>query len=367
MAPDPDPLHSVAGTVPPVRPRRRVTGMSAVLLPLEADGSVAWDALAAGVARTARAGLVPAVNMDTGYGPALDPGTRSRVLSVAAEAVGDTPPVDGWCFVGGAHVDGGGDPPHGDELVDAYRRAAAEVAAAGGVPIVFPSAGTAALAEGEVAPTLAAVAGAVDRILAFELGREFHPHGRIWNLDTYTEILDVPGVVGAKHSSLRRRPEWDRLALRDARRPGFLVLTGNDRAVDMVRWGSDYLLGLSSFDPAAFACRDRLWEAGDALVHELDDAIQAVGAVAFRDPVPAYRHDAALVWHRRGWAPTPGVMTGTPTRPDGEASVLEPLLERLEALMSEAAGGGFAGEQGPDGRTTTGPAATGPSARAGAV
>jgi len=323
---------------PPVVPRRRITGMSAVLIPFEADGSVAWDAFAAGVARTADAGLVPAVNMDTGYGPALEPATRRRVLALAADTLGDHRPVEGWSFVAGAHLDGAEGAPGRAELVDGYRRAASEVAAAGGVPIVFPSAGAAALPEGEVAPVLASIAGAVDRILAFELGREFHPHGRIWDLATYAEVLDVAGVVGAKHSSLRRGPEWERLAMRDARRPGFLVLTGNDRAIDMVRWGSDYLLGLSTFAPAAFACRDRLWRESDPLVYELDDALQAVGAVAFRDPVPAYRHDAALVWRRRGWSPTAGVLAGSPTRPDGEELVLAPLLEALEAVVSEAGG-----------------------------
>ncbi|HKA84258.1 MAG TPA: hypothetical protein VKD21_10370, partial [Acidimicrobiales bacterium] len=92
---------------PPLRPRRRVTGMSAVLLPFDDAGSVAWDAFAAGIARTAEAGLVPAVNMDTSYGPNLDPATRRRVLTVAAQALGDREPVAGWRFVGGAHADAG--------------------------------------------------------------------------------------------------------------------------------------------------------------------------------------------------------------------------------------------------------------------
>lgn len=329
------------GAVPPVRPRRRITGMSAVLLPLDPDGSVAWDALAEGIARTAAAGLVPAVNMDTGHGPSLDPGTRRRVLDLCSRTLAGSEPVVGWSFVAGAHLDadGPGGPGPGvpgvTGAVDGYRRAAAEVAEAGGVPIVFPSAATAALPEGEVAPVLAAVADSVDRVLGFELGREFHPHGRIWTLDTYAEVLGIPGVVGAKHSSLRRVPEWQRVVVRDERRPGFLVLTGNDRAVDMVRWGSDYLLGLSTFDPAAFACRDRLWEAGDPLVYEVDDALQALGSLAFRDPVPAYRHDAALVWHRRGWAPSSEVPAGSPTRPEGEGRMLDVLLERLEAVVSE--------------------------------
>jgi dihydrodipicolinate synthase/N-acetylneuraminate lyase len=307
--------------------------MSAVLLPFDAAGDVDWDALAAGVERTAAAGLVPAVNMDTGYGPALDPAARARVLAVTAAALAGEEPVPGWRFVAGAHVDDDTGP--GVDL-DAHRAELASVAEAGGVPIVFPSAGLAALPEDEIAPTHAAIAGAVDRLLAFELGRQFHPCGRIWTLDTYAAVLDIPQVVGAKHSSLRRGPEWERLALRDERRPDFLVLTGNDLAIDMVRWGSDYLLGLSTFAPEAFARRDRLWAAGDARALALDDALQAIGAVAFRDPVPAYRHDAALVWRRRGWAATARVHPTSPTRPDGDDELLAELLRRLDETMAEA-------------------------------
>jgi dihydrodipicolinate synthase/N-acetylneuraminate lyase len=329
---------------PPLRPRRRVTGMSAVLLPFHDDGSIAWDAFAAGIARTVEAGLVPAVNMDTSYGPNLDPATRRRVLAVTAQALGDREPVAGWRFVGGAHIDAAADGTGagaGRPALDlpGYKAACVEVAEAGGVPIVFPSAGLAVLADGEVAPAHAEIAGAVDRILGFELGVQFHPHGCIWSLGTYGEVLQIPQVVGAKHSSLRREPEWARLALRDARRPEFLVLTGNDLAIDMVRWGSDYLLGLSAFAPAAFALRDRLWAAGDRRALEVDDALQALGALAFRDPVPAYRHDAALVWHRRGWAPSAQVHRASPTRPPGEAEPLVTLLGRLDAVVAETEAG----------------------------
>ena len=50
-----------------IRPRRTITGMSAVLLPYTAAGAIDWPAVEAHVARTAAAGLTPAVNMDTGY------------------------------------------------------------------------------------------------------------------------------------------------------------------------------------------------------------------------------------------------------------------------------------------------------------
>jgi hypothetical protein len=37
------------------------------------------------------------------------------------------------------------------------------------------------------------------------------------------------------------------------------IYTGNDLASDMVQYGSDYLPGLSTFAPQAFALRDRHW------------------------------------------------------------------------------------------------------------
>ncbi len=76
--------------------------------------------------------------------------------------------------------------------------------------------------------------------------------------------------------------EWDRLALRDRLRPDFHVLTGNDLAIDMVCYGSDYLLGLSAFAPEAFGERDRRWAAGDRSFHELNDLLQYLGVFAFR-------------------------------------------------------------------------------------
>ena len=66
--------------IPPIRPRRRITGMSAVLLPFLAAGQIDWQAFENHVARTCAAGLTPAVNMDTGYVNLLDDFTRREVL-----------------------------------------------------------------------------------------------------------------------------------------------------------------------------------------------------------------------------------------------------------------------------------------------
>ena len=279
-----------------LRPRRAITGISAVLLPLRDDG-VDWPAFDAHLARTREAGLVPAVNMDTGYVHLLDAATKQRVLDRV-------------------------EPPFVASALD--ERDAAEVQRRGGTPIVFPSPAT-----HDVVPSYERIAKEVDRFFGFELSPVFHPDGRIWDLDTYLAVLDIPECAGAKHSSLRRVPEWERLAIRDAQRPDFLVLTGNDLAIDMVMYGSDYLLGLSTFAPDLFARRDALWAAGDPGFHELNDALQDLGNVAFRPPVPAYRHSAAMFLHLRGWLPSDEVPSGQPRRPDSDRELLRTILERL--------------------------------------
>jgi len=325
VAADPD-EHASATTIEAVvarlRPGRTITGMSAILLPYGRDGSIDWAAATAHTERTAAAGLVPALNMDTGYVQLLDPADRERVLDLAAA-------VTGGAFVAGAYVaDRPGDPFD----LAAYQRAADAIAARGGTPVVFPSHGLNALDDDGWVAALARIGASLDRFIGFELGPMFVPYGRIYSLDAYRGLLDIPSCVGAKHSSLDRRAEWDRLALRDAIRPGFQVLTGNDLAIDMVMYGSDYLLGLSTFAPEAFARRDRFWAAGDARFYELNDLLQHLGQVAFRAPVPAYRHDAAMFLEQRGWASSDVTPPGVPRRPAADRALLADILERLEGF-----------------------------------
>jgi hypothetical protein len=256
--------------------------------------------------------------MDTGFVQVLDEATKDRVLDVAAAN------SDG--FVAGAHLDDRA----GDRFdLDGYRGQIDRIAIRGGLPIVFPTHGLTALDGDGWVGAHAALAEQCDRFLAFELGPMFVPYGRIYDLDADRGLLGIEACVGAKHSSLDRVPEWERLAVRDEARPDFMVLTGNDLAIDMVIYGSDYLLGLSTFAPDRFADRDRMWATGDPGFFELNDLLQELGDFTFREPVPAYRHDAALFLELRGWIGSSRVPDGVPLRPDGDVDVLRDIAQRL--------------------------------------
>lgn len=312
----------IEGLIGRIQPRRRITGMSAVLLPFTDSGEISWGELTTQVERTARAGLVPAVNMDTGYVQLLDTTTRERVLDVARAHAGGR-------FVAGAQV---ADAPGSALDLDGYRRAIDAIQERGGMPIVFPSYGLAAVDGSDWVEAHASLGKGASQLLAFELGPMFVPYGRIYDLETYRALLSVKAVIGAKHSSLSRAAEWERLALRDSLRPDFKVLTGNDLAIDMVMYGSDYLLGLSTFAPDLFAERDRYWERGDARFFELNDALQALGTFTFREPVPGYRHDAAIFLELRGWISSGEPHPEAPRRPDADREVLSALARHLGVL-----------------------------------
>ncbi len=313
--------EDVDGLIGRLRPRRHITGMTAVLLPFGEDGTVDWPSFESHLQRTIEAGLTPAVNMDTGYVSLIDDETRAAVLGRAAES--------GAPFVAGAHVR---DEPGAPFSRDAYLAQIEPITAAGGTPVIFPSFGLSGLPGPEWVAAHDALSGHADRFIAFELSPRFLPSGRIPDLPTYEALLGVAACIGAKHSSLSRQAEWDRLAARDRLRPDFLVLTGNDLAIDMVMYGSDYLLGLSSFAPDYFARRDAYWEAGDPRFYELNDVLQFLGAFSFREPVPAYRHDCAMFCALRGWIAHDGVAPGSPRRPDSDRAVLADILRQLEDL-----------------------------------
>lgn len=309
-------------TIPNLRPRRPIEGISAVLLPFGPDLRPDLEAYADLVERTWKAGLTPAVNMDTGYTNLLSPAERSDILGLVSSL------ARGRRFIAGAFIeDQDGDPAR------LYRITCAAIACAGGTPILFPCSSTQPMSGSALVDVFRSVAAECDEFLGFELGQMFVPFGRIWDLDTFQRLLEIPQLKGAKHSSLSRELEWERLAVRDRERPDFRVYTGNDLAIDMVQWGSDYLLGLSAFHVEAFAARDRLWAAGDSRFHELNDWLQYLGMLAFRPSVPAYKHSCAQFLHLRGLIRTSEPHPHNQRRPDSDLPLLESIAHRLESLV----------------------------------
>lgn len=313
---------------------RQIDGISALLLPYRTDGRTAqdarpdWDAYADNLARTAQAGLQPAVNMDTGYVHLLTDDERAQVLKIAAGTIKGQP------FVAGAFVeDKAGASLSTDDLIALYCREGEQIRAHGGTPILFQSTALTSLQDAEIARVYAGVAQRVGPILGFELGSMFAPFGTIYSLELFEGLLQIPGLLGIKHSSLDRAQEWQRLDLRDCLRPDFKVYTGNDLAIDMVIYGSDYLLGLSSFAPEAFALRDTLWAANDARFFALNDVLQYLGAFAFRAPVPAYKHSAAQFLHLRGRLPEPATHPRSPGRPATDLAILQEIVRQLDATV----------------------------------
>lgn len=308
-----------------IKPRRTITGISATLLPFTADGSVDWDGFCAHVARTSAAGLTPAVNMDTGYVNLLDEATRHEVLARTQETLAGQP------FVGGAFV---ADRPGEPWNPTAYRRQIELIQHYGGTPIIFQSYGLTQQPGEQIVAAYAELGRDCPRFFAFELGKMFAPFGQIYDLETYRGLLGIKQCVGAKHSSLSRQLEWERLVVRDQVRPDFQLLTGNDLAIDLVMYGSDYLLGLSTFAPDLFAKRDALWAAGDPAFYELNDLLQYLGLFAFRAPVPAYKHSAAQFLKLRGWLNDDTPHPHGQRRPDSDVAILRDIAERLGVLAS---------------------------------
>jgi dihydrodipicolinate synthase/N-acetylneuraminate lyase len=308
-----------------LRPGREIHGISAILLPFTSAGEVDWRAFSDHVARTAAAGITPAINMDTGYVQLIADATRDQALRLAREAVGDADLVAGACVC---------DKPGAAFDKQAYGQQFNMISAVNAVPVVFPSFGLGEGSDKTVIARYRQLAEMVPRFIGFELAQAFAPSGRILGLEAYAQLIMIPNCIGAKHSSLSRQQEWERLQLRDRLRPGFHVYTGNDLAIDMVRYGSDWLLGLSTAWPEAFAQRDRWWAARDSRFDELDDALQALGDFAFREPVPAYKHSLAQVLCLRGLIESDKTHPQSPQRPDSDRPILKTIISRIEQAMA---------------------------------
>ena len=262
--------------------------------------------------------------MDTGYGHLIGEATRAEVLNRTNSI------ASGRKYVAGAFVK---DSAGASLDLDSYRKSMNQIESANGVPVIVQSYGLIEQEDDGIVAAYRAIGDSCNSFYAFELGQIFAPFGKVYSLDVYSELMEIKSCIGAKHSSLSRTLEWERLILRNEQRPDFQVCTGNDLAIDMVIYGSDYLLGLSTFCPDAFAKRDAMWESGDPEFFELNDLLQYLGTFAFRPNVPAYKHSAAMFLKMRGQISTDLTHPQSPKRPGSDLLVLENILVDLEKRM----------------------------------
>jgi len=257
--------------------------------------------------------------MDTGYVNYLSEPEKHDVLRWTVEALGKDVP-----FVAGAYIEN-----QTGDIVALYRQQMDAIVHAGGIPILFQTARLQGRSSQEKAAIYQAISQGYPHVLAFELGKMFAPNGEIFDEQTVRRLMDIPEIKGMKHSSLDRLIELKRLSLRDSHRPDFRIYTGNDLGINMIEYGSDYLLGLASFAPEKFAERDRLWETGDPAYYALSDALQYLGNVAFRAPVPAYKNSAAVFLQLTKRIPTDLIHPKNPKRPAWESEILRDCASRL--------------------------------------
>jgi 4-hydroxy-tetrahydrodipicolinate synthase len=288
-------------------------------LPYQANGQVDVESFQRHLASTHHVNLINAVNMDTGYVNLLSEIEKRDILAWTRDALGK-----GVMFVAGAYIEN-----QPGDVVALYRQQLDLIVGFGAQPILFQTARLHGKSTKEKIATYEEICEGYSQVLAFELSPRFAPNGEIFDENTVRGLLDIPELKGIKHSSLDRLLELDRLALRDAQRPDFRIFTGNDLGINMIEYGSDYLLGLATFAPEKFAERDRLWETGDPRYYELSDALQHLGNIAFRDPIPAYKHSAAIFLHLTGRISTDLTHPRSAKRPPWEAEMLQDCIRRL--------------------------------------
>ena len=118
---------NIASLIERRQPCRKVQGIAAALLPYEADGRVAVESFKQHLIATHQAGLMNAVNMDTGYVNYLSESEKRDVLRWTAEALGKNVP-----FVAGAYIEN-----QTGDIVALYRQQMDMIVQAGGIPILF--------------------------------------------------------------------------------------------------------------------------------------------------------------------------------------------------------------------------------------
>src|SRR5215831_8098554 len=156
------------------QPRRKVQGIAAALLPYESDGRIAVDAFAKQLITTHRAGLMDAVNMDTGYVNYLTDEEKKDVLHWTRQVLGEGVP-----FVAGAYIENYA----GEDIIALYRREIDLIVRLDGIPILFQTARLHRESSERIAQVYREAVRGYTHALAFELGSMFAPNGEIYDLE----------------------------------------------------------------------------------------------------------------------------------------------------------------------------------------
>jgi hypothetical protein len=304
-------------------PGRTIDGCAALPVWLGPSGRIDLPGLATRLQATFAAGLTPAVNLYGGSVECLTADQRTDVLSTAAGV------ARGRRFIAGTWPTDDTSP-----LAIRYGRAIDAVVRQGGTPLLLPIRELAAL-DGDALAHLWRQATAGHRgVLVIEMADAFGSPAPLLAAGVVTRLLDIASLGGLVHASLDRGAEWARVEARDAARPDFRIYSGHERALDMVGYGSDYLLATAGCAPEAFAARDRAWRAGNPLGFELNDVLQALGALLYRAPLGGARHGALQWLHVRGTIADPRPVPGLDRRPDSDLAILRGIGDRLDALLA---------------------------------
>jgi hypothetical protein len=304
-------------------PSRTIDGCAALPVWLGASGRLDLSGLATRLQATFAAGLTPAVNLFAGSVECLAREQRTDVLSTAAGV------ARGRRFIAGTWPTDDAAP-----LAVRYGRAIDAVVRQGGTPLLLPIRELTSL-DGDALAHLWRQATAGHRgVVVIEMADAFASPAPLHAAGVITRLLDIGSLGGLVHASLDRGAEWDRVEARDAARPDFRIYSGHERALDMVGYGSDYLLATAGCAPAAFAARDRAWRAGSPLGFELNDVLQTLGTLLYRTPLGGARHGALQWLQVRGEIDAARPVPGVDRRPESDLALLHDIATRLDHLLA---------------------------------
>lgn len=170
--------------VMPVVSQRKIEGISAVLLPFSMNGQPDYDEFLQHLERTVEAGLVPAVNMDTGYVNILSRSQRHQILDLTASLLSGKP------YLASAYIEG-----EPGEPLSLYAKEMERIVERGGIPIVFQSTALLSLAKAQLISLHEKLAEHCPKWMIFELGNQFAPFGQIYSLEVIAELMQFPASM----------------------------------------------------------------------------------------------------------------------------------------------------------------------------